>query len=297
MDIAEEGSAARLPPRAEATWTERLPEAFHWPGGADLAVWVVLNVEWFPFDGGGMALFESTKHLRPDVLNYAWRDYGTRVGLSRMIKAFAARDIPVTVALNAAVCDQAPHALAALSHVRAAYMGHGWTNARRLSDMTPQEQLSEIARVKERIRKATGKDPLGWLGPGAVEQYETVEALAAAGYTYVCDWCNDDLPYRFETKSGLLWAAPYSMEINDGVVLHENRDDSEAFRRRIVDQANGLLADPGPRAMAIALHPFLTGQPFRLAALLQAIDELRERRDVWFCTGDELIHTFSQGVS
>ena len=288
--------AGRTSPTAEPTWTDRLPAGFRWPGGANLAVWVVLNVEWFPFDGGGMALFESTKQLRPDVLNYAWRDYGLRVGLQRLARGLSEREVPATVALNAAVCDHAPHAIEFLSQLRCAYMGHGWTNSRRLTDEAKEGQRAVLAAVRDRIRQATGHTPEGWLGPGAVERYDSLEALAATGYKYTCDWCNDDLPYRFETASGPIWAAPYSMEINDGVVFHEYKAEPEVFRKRIVDQAAGLLADGTPRALAIALHPFLIGQPFRLTSLLAALDELRARRDVWFCTGDELIESFSKGV-
>ena len=79
-----------------------------WPNGARIAVWVVPNLEHYLFDRPGIPLAQATTGLTPDVLNYAWRDYGMRVGIWRTIEALERHGFKATAALNSQVCERYP---------------------------------------------------------------------------------------------------------------------------------------------------------------------------------------------
>ena len=81
---------------------DRTPLRF--PNGARVAVWVIPNIEHFHFDKPATSITPVTAHLKPDVLNYSWRDYGVRVGIWRMMEIMDQYQVPGTVALNSEVC-------------------------------------------------------------------------------------------------------------------------------------------------------------------------------------------------
>jgi hypothetical protein len=83
---------------------ERKP--FKWPGNNTLAVWFAPNVEVWHYDSAvGTAITPNPTNHVPDVFNYAWREYGMRVGLWRLADVFDEAGVKATVALNAQVCD------------------------------------------------------------------------------------------------------------------------------------------------------------------------------------------------
>src|SRR5437763_1173708 len=141
------------------------------------------------------------------------------------------------------------------------------------------------------IAQATGSRPVGWLGSGLQETWDTLEYLAAEGCEYVCDWVNDDQPYLMTLESGRsLVSVPYSTEINDKPAFEKRNRTAEEFRDMIVRQFDVLYeegAESG-RVMAIALHPYLTGVPHRIGALDAALAHILRREGVWRATGAEI---------
>ena len=259
------------------------------PGGARLALWVIPNIEFFPLDedvpGGSAAA--------PDVLAFAGRDYGGRVGAWRVLDALQEFDVPTTVAFNAEVCDAYPEVVSAMVEARWEFMGHCNTNNRRLSEATDEEETAIIATVTDRIREVTGSAPRGWLGAGLQERWSTLRKLDAAGYDYVGDWVNDDRPNTID-DTGLL-AMPYSAEINDKIafdVWHMGPEDFTAMALRQFEVLWNEGADD-PRVMAVALHPYLIGVPHRINALRTLLEELRSRDGVWWATGAEIADRYT----
>lgn len=262
------------------------------PGGAQLAVWVINNVEFFPLDEkvpGGTA-------EPPDVLAYSMRDYGARVGFWRIFDALEEHAVPTTVALNTEVHDVYPEVVGAMVEAGHELMGHCSTNNRRLSEMTADEELATIASATRRIQDATGAAPRGWLGAGLQERWTTLEQLDAHGYTYVGDWVNDDRPNRIEGTR--LTALPYSAEINDKTALDiwkMSTDDFVAMARRQFDVLFREGADE-PRVFALALHPYLLGVPHRIDALRSLLETLRSREGVWWATGSEIADCYERST-
>src|SRR5262245_44620827 len=193
---------------------ERKP--FTWPGNATLAVWVAPNVEVWRYDSpAGQAVSLNNGNIVPDVINYAWREYGMRVGLWRIADALDAAGVKATVALNAAVVDAHPKALTEMKKRGWEFMGHGTTNSETLAGLTIERERDLIRTVLRTIEQGTGQRPRGWLGSGLAETYNTLDILAEEGVVYCGDWNADDQPYPMKVKTGKLFSIPYCMEIND----------------------------------------------------------------------------------
>ena len=128
-----------------------------WPNGARLALWVIPNVETFPLNEpvpGGTG-------LAPDVINWAPRDYGNRVGIFRMMEVMARHGVRGTVALNAEACDDYPQVIEDARALGWEFMGHNQSNSRLLHLMPPEEERRVVLATFARIEKATGRSPKG----------------------------------------------------------------------------------------------------------------------------------------
>ena len=153
------------------------------------------------------------------------------------------------------------------------------------------EEAGIIRRTLATIEKATGTRPVGWLGSGLQETWETLDLLAAEGGEYICDWTNDDQPYVISLDDGRrLVSVPYSHEINDKPVFERQHRTADEFREMICRQFDVLYregAESG-RVMAIALHPYLTGVPHRIDAFAAALAHICRHERVWKATGAEI---------
>ena len=201
-------NAVRRPDRFDDSFIfDRKP--FTWPGGKTLAIWIIPNVEVWQFDSpAGAAISPNTGNRVPDVINYAWRDYGMRVGLWRIADALDAAGVRATVALNSMVCDVFPKAVDEMKKRGWEFMGHGITNSSTLANLSLSEEREVIQTTLRTIQQATGKRPRGWLGPGLTETFNTLDILAEEEVTYVGDWNSDDQPFAMKVKKGKLFAIP-----------------------------------------------------------------------------------------
>jgi len=269
------------------------------PDGARIAVWVVPNVEHFHYDKPAMSLTPMTAGLRPDVLNYAWRDYGARVGIWRIMEIMERQGFVATAAVNSEACQHYPAIIAEGNRLGWEWMAHGENNSSLFTGMPEEAERPKIAGVLETITKVTGKKPRGWLGPALTETDNTLDLLAEAGIEYVADWCNDEQPYDLKTKHGPLVAIPYTLEIGDIPVFLQHGSSGEAFYRMIVDQFDVMYEEGKhqPRVLALALHPFLVGHPFRARYLERALAHIRAHDGVWITTGSAIVDWYKSKKS
>ncbi len=265
-----------------------------WPNDARVAVWVILNVEHFHVDRPGTAMRAASTSQVPDAYNMGWRDYGLRVGIWRQTALLDKYGIRATVALNAEVCDHYPAVMEEGLQRGWEYMGHALTNSQSLYGLAEDEERAVIERTLERIARATGKRPRGWLGPGLAETRLTPDLLAAAGVEYVGDWCADDQPFPLKVERGSLVSMPYTIELNDIPIFLAAHQTGPEFYERIRDQFEVLYHDGQEtgRVMAIALHPMITGQPHRAKYLDQALAYVTAHRQVWLTTGSEILDAY-----
>lgn len=264
---------------------------FDWPGGRRLAVYLGLNLEHFAF-GEGLGAELAPGGPPPDVLNYAWRDYGNRVGVWRMLQLFEGLSLPTTVLLNSAIYDYCPEVVAAFRARGDEIAGHGRSNAERQSTLPEAEEARLIVETTQAIRSHEGQAPAGWLSPWIAESPVTPDLLAEAGYQYTLNWCHDDQPTWLATRSGRpLLAIPYPQEVNDIPAIAVRRMGAADFADMIVDQFDEMLDQSveQPLAMGIALHPYILGQPYRLRHLRRALAHIAHPRDrVWLCRAGEI---------
>ena len=263
------------------------------PNGARIAVWVVTNIEFFALDKpmpGDSNERPKPGDNTPMVRHWAQRDYGNRVGVFRIMDVLSAHGIRSSVALNAAVCDHHPQLVEDCVKLGWELMGHCRTNTERVTEVPPAEERALIRESLDRIQKATGKRPVGWLGAGLQETWDTLDHLAAEGCLYVADWVNDDQPYAMDVAGKTLVSVPYSYELNDLAAIVRNKYTPDEFERMIRDQFDVLWreGESSGRVMAISLHPFLMGQPHRIGALERALAHIGKFDGVWKATGEEI---------
>jgi peptidoglycan/xylan/chitin deacetylase (PgdA/CDA1 family) len=273
------------PPYLYSPITERDP--ITWPGGARVAVYVGLNVEYFLSDHPSTSIWPGTAELTPDALNHGWRDYGARVGIWRTIESLDRHGIRPSVLLNSMVVEQYPQIVSAGLERDWAWLAHGRTNSMLHTGLTPEHERRVLTEVTDTIRTATGRAPHGWMGPGLTETHQTPRILAELGYRYVLDWTHDDQPHPL-TVPGMI-SVPYTVELNDLLLFGKGLTGPD-FVQMVVDAYEQLHADSATsgRVMAIALHPFVIGQPFRHKYLDQALAYLAAQPDAWLTTSDEI---------
>jgi allantoinase len=133
------------------------------------------------------------------------------------------------------------------------------------------------------------------LGPGFGESTRTPALLAQAGLRYVCDWANDEQPYRMRVPAGDLYALPVSLPFDDINALWERRIDIDDYEWMIRESFDTLYRDgaDNARLLVLSLHPFLIGQPFRIGSLDAALSHIVSHDAVWRASGAEIIAHFA----
>ncbi|MFE9321762.1 polysaccharide deacetylase family protein [Nocardia sp. NPDC052278] len=256
-----------------------------WPDDARVAFYVGLNIEHYQVDRPSTSIFPGTAGLTPDPLNYGWRDYGPRVGIWRVMQALDKYGIRASALLNSDVAHHNPQIIAAGRERNWTWLAHGKNNSIFQADMSIDDERAYLTDIVETIERATGRRPRGWMGPALTETFHTPELLAELGLDYVLDWTNDDQPYRLNVPGVL--SVPYSVELNDiGLFLGTGLRGAD-FVQIVKDQFDRLYAESG-RVMALALHPFVIGQAFRIKYLEQALDYVANHPGVWLATSDEI---------
>jgi len=260
------------------------------PEGARLAVWVIVNIEaWDPREVMPRTVLPppAGTSASPDIPNWAWHEYGNRVGFWRFLEVFDELKIRAVLAINgSAIAAYEPIAQAARGRGWE-FMGHGFSQ--RNMQKVPDER-EDIVKTTDAIRAFTGRRPRGWLGPGLTETWETPDILAEEGYDYVCDWVLDDRPVRLATRAGTIVNIPYTQECNDVAMIAVQHHRALEYRDRAIDQFEQLYADAkeSARVMALVVHPYLMGVPHRVRYFREAMEHIAGRPGVVFKTGEEI---------
>ena len=273
---------------------------YDWPGDKRLAVYVALNLETFDF-GAGLGAELAPGGPAPDVLNYAWRDWGNRVGAWRIRDMLDALQMPASILVNSRIYRDCPGLIEAFRARGDEIVGHGRTNSERQGTLDEGAERALIAEATEILTRAEGKAPAGWLGPWISQSSATPDLLAEAGYRYLLDWCHDDQPTWFSTRnSGRILAVPYPQELNDIPAIVARKETGRQFAEAIVDAFDEMLeqSKAAPLVMGIALHPYIVGQPARLRPLRQALSHIARHRDgIWITTAGAIAeHAAAQAL-
>ena len=261
------------------------------PGGDRLIVWVIVNVEeWNPREPMPRTVLTPPAggSPEPDIPNWAWHEYGNRVGFWRMLGVLDGLKIRATLAINgAAIQTYEPISLAARQRGWE-FMGHGFTQKN--MQKVPDER-ADIVKTTTAIRQFAERAPRGWLGPGLTETWDTPDILAEEGYEYVCDWVLDDQPVLLKTRTRPLVSIPYTQECNDVAMMLIQHHKASEYRDRAIDQFEQLYADAqeSARVMALVAHPYIMGAPHRSRYFRETLEHIQSRPGVVFWTGEQIL--------
>ena len=258
---------------------------YQWPSGRGLAFYIGLNLEEFAF-GEGLGAELAPGGPAPDVLNFAWRDYGNRVGAWRLRALFDDLGLPASVLVNSGLYEACPGLIEAFRGRGDEIVGHGRTNAERQGVLPEPEEAALIGEATATLTRQEGRPPAGWLGPWISESLVTPDLLHEAGYSYLLDWCMDDQPVWMGTRTGRILAVPYPQELNDIPMIVGRKIGGDAFADMIVDHFDEMLDQSRdmPLVMGVALHAYLVGQPYRLRHLRRALQHVARHRETVFVT-------------
>ncbi|MEM9530234.1 MAG: polysaccharide deacetylase family protein [Pseudomonadota bacterium] len=265
--------------------SERQP--VEWPEGKTLALWVNVNLQFYPLNQRGKP-FKVPGGMTmpyPDLRHFSLRDYGNRVGLFRILSALDRAGLRPTFAVNSRLLERTPYLAGLLRERGDEVLAHGeHMDALHYGGQDEAEETGQVQRCLETLREATGQPVTGWLSPVRSESENTPDIIAEHGVEYFCDWVNDDMPYAFRTRGNTLTAMPLPLEIEDRFVLLNNLHSEASWAEQVLDAAD-LLGEEGRthggRILSLNIHPWLLGQPHRIAHLEAVLNHLARRDDLW----------------
>lgn len=268
--------------------------AITWPSGVAVAVAIVVNLEWFPITPEDRP-FRAPGHMvtpYPDYRHYTAREYGTRVGFYRMLDAFAKVGARVSVATNGAIAERYPQVIADILSGGHEIVAHSTDmNGTITTDLPEEEERALIAASLDAIEKVTGARARGWMSIARSQSFNTPRLLAEAGIAYMCDWVNDELPYRFATPSGDLVNVPVNHELSDRQIITAQQNSADSYVEQMQD-AHALLAREaarfGGRMLPLNITPYVMGLPYRMGAFERLLAWLAAQPGTGFLTTGEI---------
>ena len=265
-----------------------------WPDEAKIALWIAPNIEhyeYLPPRDPRRNPWPRSPH--PEVQGYSHRDYGNRVGFWRMLDGLDEYGVRCTASTNLAVFEHYPDIGKAMTDRGWEIMSHGIYNTRYLSSLTEEEEREFYVDCVDTLRRHTGQELKGMLGPAVSNTVRTPDLMAEAGLIYHADWLHDDQPIPINVDNGPLVSVPYSIELNDVPVFLHHHDTAE-FVEMVKAQFDTLYeeGETSGRVMALALHPYLMGMPHRIQGLEEILDYLLGHDAIWQTTASEIAEHF-----
>jgi len=271
------------------------------PGDARVIVWTIVNLEVWDISrpmARQVLPAPTGAVLLPDVPNWSWHEYGMRVGFWRFKKLYDLLGIRPTLSINARVCVDYPRVAAACRDAGWEFMGHAFEQ---MPIHKVEDQKSMIERSMDVLEKFVGKRPVGWLGPGLTQTLETPELLAGAGVRYIGDWVYDDEPTTIATANGPLVTLPYTMENNDITMMMVQHHEAAYWTQKCIDTFDRYYQEGAerPKIMAMAIHPYISGQPFRIGYLEKVYEHINRHAGVLHWNGEQILDWYrgQQGVA
>ncbi|MES2635619.1 MAG: allantoinase PuuE [Pseudomonadota bacterium] len=277
----------------------RYPPHARWPGNARVALQFVLNYE----EGGENAVLHGdagSEQFLSEMFNppsFADRhltmegvyEYGSRVGVWRILREFEKRGLPLTVFGVGMALQRHPELTSALKDLGHEIACHGWRwiSYQSVDEATEREHMRLGMQAIEQL---TGERPLGWY---TGRDSPNTRRLVAdyGGFEYDSDYYGDDLPFWMKvrkTDGNVVphLVVPYTLDANDmRFSLPQGFSQAHDFFTYLRDSFDALYeeGDASPRMMSIGMHCRLLGRPGRIVALQRFLDHVQKHERVWVC--------------
>ncbi len=275
----------------------------NWPNKARLALSIVLNyeegAEWNPLDDEPLSkMTGENRDGTRDLLEEASFEYGSRVGVWRLMEIFEKYRVPVTFYACGRAVERNPEVGREIARNGHEACGHGyrWIDS---NLMTREEEKEDIRRCVEAIAKVVGQRPLGWF-PRA-PSLNTQELLVEEGsFVYDSSVSNDDFPYFKQVLGKRLLILPYSEDVNDAkfkqspgfVSAGQFFEYMKTNFHRLYDEAK-----TSPRMMSVGLHTRISGLPSRASAIEDFIGYVKTFPAVWITRRIDIAHWWLENHS
>jgi allantoinase len=260
-----------------------------WPGGKTVALWFCVSLEWFPITPGDSP-FRAPGHMQtayPDYRHYTARDYGNRIGVYRLLDAFAKVGAKASFATNSAIAERYPELVTEIVAAGHEIIAHSTDmNGTIATGLPIDEERALIRQSLDTLEKATGTRPTGWLSIARSQSWNTADLLREAGVKYCCDWVNDELPYRF--NNGLI-NLPLNHELSDRQIILVQQQSADSYAQSMRDAFDWLAGEGAGRIMPMQLTPYTMALPYRISALEDLLSDLATRPQAWVGTGSEIV--------
>ncbi len=290
---------ATLPYPRDLVGYGRNPPHAHWPGGARIALQFVLNYE----EGGENATLHGdagSEQFLSEMFNppsFADRhltmegiyEYGSRVGVWRLLREFEKRQLPLTVFGVSMALQRHPELTAAFVELGHEIACHGWRwiNYQEIDEATERQHMQTGIDI---IRQMTGQNPSGWY-TGRDSPNTRRLLLDHGGFEYDSDYYGDDLPFWMKVRKsdGQVvphLVVPYTLDVNDmRFALPQGYSQAEDFYTYLRDSFDVLYAEgeTSPKMMSVGMHCRLLGRPGRILALQKFLDHVQKHDKVWVC--------------
>lgn len=270
-----------------------------WPDGKSVAIWPVISLEWFPITPSDTP-FRAPGHMQtayPDYRHYTAREYGTRIGLYRLLDAFEAVGAKVSVACNGAIATRYPAIIDTIKAGGHEIIAHSTDmNGTIASGLAEADERALIAASFDALEKASGTRPRGWLSIARSQSFNTPRLLAEAGVDYMCDWVNDELPFAMTTEAGGIVNIPLNHELSDRQIINVQQQSVDSYAQQMRDAYGWLASEAtthGGRMLPLHLTPYIMGLPYRIDAFERLVHWLAEQPGAWFATGSAILDRWS----
>lgn len=265
--------------------------ALRWPGNARVALWIAPNIEFYEWMPPDNPKRKPWPRPLPDVLGYATRDYGNRVGQQRMMRVLDRYGLRGSVSLSTAMLIHHPEIIEMAAARGWEFFSHGIYNTRYSYGLDEAQERAMIEESMQLIERHTGQRCAGYLAPALSHTEATIDLFAEAGGLYTCDLFHDDQPTPVRTRSGRRFVSiPYSLELNDTIVYVVNKIEPRRYGQMIKDAFDRLYAEgeASGTVLCVPLHAYQVSHPHRLRSFEEAIDYICGHAGVWKATGREI---------
>jgi peptidoglycan/xylan/chitin deacetylase (PgdA/CDA1 family) len=265
-----------------------------WPEGRRVLTWLVIDLEWFPITPADKP-FRAPGHMQtvyPDYRHYTSRDYGNRVGIYRLLEAAEKVGAKMSVAANGAIAERYPALIRDIVSAGHEIIAHSTDmNGTIATGIGEAAETALIANALYAIEAVAGARPTGWLSIARSQSFDTPRLLAAAGLRYMCDWVNDDLPYRMTTPAGPILNLPLNHELSDRQIVNVQQQSVDSYCEQIRDAFIWLQAEAGiygGRLLPLNITPYIIGLPYRIGEFEKLLGWLAAQPGHGFARGDEI---------